>query len=390
MPSSPLPPGSSGARPRVLFVTFNFPPKLGGLEQVVLEVWQALGERAEVITLAQRAPETRAEPGVLRSSWGGLLGLFAFVLVRGLGLARRQRFDVIVAGSALVALPVWALARASGSRAAVIVYGLDVVYDSWLYQAVFRAIVPRFQRVVAISRATAEEAVARGVPRERIEIVAPGCHGERFARERDSRALRERWGLGDAPVVLSAGRLVKRKGMDRFVRECLPAIVARVPDARLLLAGANPEGAHAHREDMAREVMAAAREVGLEGHVVMTGRLDDAEMSDAFHAADVFVLPVIPRPADMEGFGIVLLEAACAGLPAVASRIGGIPDALEDGVSGVLVPPLDYPALADALVRFLEDAAHREAFAARARERALTRFDWSAVAPRYAEALLRG
>ena len=381
---------AAGHARRVLFVTYNFPPKLGGLEQVVLEVWRALGERSEVVTLAQHAPGLPSHDGdVYRAGGDGLARFFAFLLRTGSRLVREGRFDVVVAGSALVAMPVALLARAARAGSVAITYGLDSIYPSLIYQGIYRISMPRLDRVIAISHATRNEAVARGVAPQRIEILHPGCHGGRFARPRDALQLRQRWGLEGARVILSAGRLVKRKGVDRFVRECLPSVVARVPEAKLLLAGGNPEDALAHSEDMAGLVREAAQQVGIAKHIVFTGRLDDDEMVGAFQLADVFVLPAVPSPGDMEGFGIVLLEAAASGTPSVATRTGGIPDAVVDGETGTLVPSLDYGAMADALVAFLTDDHLRERVASKARERVMRDFLWEKVAPRYADAVLR-
>ena len=376
-----------GARPRVLYVSYNFPPKLGGLEQVVLEVWQALGERAEVVALAQHAPGA-AEPGVLRPSRDGLLAYAAFVLRTGRRLAREAPFDLVVGGSGVVAPLVAWLAGRGGARSALVLHGLDVIHPARSYQTLLRWALGRIDRVIANSAATRDEIRARGVAAERIRVVHPGCHGDRFADPRPVDALREQLGLQGRKVILSAGRLVRRKGIDRFVRECLPRVVAEIPEARLLLVGAKPEGALVHTEDLASEVRAAARTVGLESHVLLTGRLDDDDLVGAFQLADVFVLPAVPVEGDMEGFGIVLIEAAAAGLPTVAARAGGIPDAVVDGETGVLTPLLDDEAMAEALVGFLSDETRAREFGERGRRRALEGFLWSQAGPRYCEALL--
>jgi phosphatidylinositol alpha-1,6-mannosyltransferase len=189
-------------------------------------------------------------------------------------------------------------------------------------------------------------------------------------------------------VILSAGRLVQRKGVDRFIRECLPEVVRRVPTAKLLVAGGNPQGALTHTDDVLARVEEATHETRLEDHVVVTGRLTSDEMVAAFQLAGVFILPVIPVPGDMEGFGIVLLEAGAAGVPIVATASGGITDAVVDGETGLLVPPLDYAAMSTALVGFLQDEQKSRIFGERGRRRALSEFNWDAISSRYAEALL--
>lgn len=378
------------AAPRVLFISYNFPPKLGGLEQVVLEVWKALSARAETVALAQFGGEYRdAEGEVYRPRRGGLLAYFSFVWKTGRALSKERAFDVVIAGSALTAILAWLLTRRTEARSAVILYGLDTIYPSLVYQTAFRFAVPKLDTVIAISSATREEALARGVSADRIEVVHPGCHGRRFMETCDTEDFRESWGLKGAKVILSAGRLVKRKGLDRFVTECLPQVVDAVPEAKLLCAGGNPEEAAVHRDDMVGAVVKAAEAAGMSDHVVITGRLSADEMVAAFQSSDLFVLPAIPLKGEMEGFGIVFLEAAAAGLPAVSTRLWGIPDAVLDGETGVLVEPLDYDAMARTLIELLTDPERRRALGECGRMRVEESFLWERVAGIYSDVLLR-
>lgn len=349
----------------------------------------ALRERADVVTLAQGARRyVERDPDVLRPRIEGLAAYMAFLYTRCMLGIRNHNFDLVVSGSALTALPTLHLAKRFGARSACIIYGLDTIYESSLYQRVYRHAMPRMNRVIAISTATRREAVARGIAPERLIIIPPGCDAELFQAPRDTENLRRHWGLEGCKVILSAGRLVRRKGVDRFIRECLPEVVLRVPTVKLLVAGGNPEGALAHTDDVLASVEGAIRETGLDNHVVVTGRLTSEEMVAAFQLAEVFILPVIPVEGDMEGFGIVLLEAGAAGVPVVATAIGGITDAVVDGETGVLVPPLDYSAMASALIELLRDERIRLALGEGGRRRALAEFNWTDISSRYAEALL--
>ncbi len=375
---------------RVLFISYNFPPKLGGLEQVVLEVWTALTARAETVALAQFGGEYQdAESDVYRPGRGGLLAYFWFVWRTGRALSTERPFDLVIAGSALTAIFAWLLTRRTEARSAVILYGLDTIYPSLVYQATFRFAVPKLDKVIAISSATRAEALARGVSAGRIEVVHPGCYGRRFMETCDTEDFREAWGLKGAKVILSAGRLVKRKGLDRFVLECLPQVVEAVPEAKLLCAGGNPEEAAVHRDDMVGAVVKAAEDAGMTDHIVITGRLSADEMVSAFQSADLFVLPAVPMKGEMEGFGIVFLEAAAAGLPSVSTRVWGIPDAVVDGETGVLVDALDYDAMARTLIELLADPERRRALGDRGRERVEESFLWEHVAGIYSDVLLR-
>lgn len=380
----------SSAKRRVLYVTYNYSPKLGGLEQVVQHTHDALLEGAEVVTLAQGAPgHCDDDPSVLRPQRGGLLAFLLFLYGKLIFGLPHSSYDVVVSGSGLTALPVLHLARRYRARSVVIIYGLDTIFPSLLYQWMYRYAVPKLDRVISISEATKAEAVARGVDPTRVVLIPPGCNGERFTAPQDTDALRERWGLMGSRVVLSAGRLVARKGLDRFISECLTDVVAEVPEAKLLVAGGNPQGALAHTDDIYAKVEAATRAAGLEDRVIVTGRLSDEEMVAAFQLADVFVLPVVPIPGDMEGFGIVLLEAGAAGRPVVATAIGGVVDAVEAGRTGELIPVGDYGAMSDAIIMLLRDEDLARRYGEFGRERALRTYSWPAISRRYVEAILQ-
>src|SRR6266567_2967760 len=142
-------------------------------------------------------------------------------------------------------------------------------------------------------------------------------------------------------TVLFVGRLVERKGVSHLVDAV--SLLRSGVDVRLVIVGDGPERAR---------IEARVREQGLDGRVAVRGRVSDAELQAAYAAADVFVLPaVMDRRGDTEGLGVVLLEAMNHRVPVIASAIGGITDIVEDGVSGLLVPPGDGTALAAALAR---------------------------------------
>jgi len=181
---------------------------------------------------------------------------------------------------------------------------------------------------------------------------------ERF-RPVDPRPLRRRLGLEGRRIILSAGRLVRRKGVDTLLRACARLPHALPPPA-LVVAGDGPD--RPRLEALAR---------GLQLPVRFLGRVPDAELPALYSAADLFVLAAREEPdGDVEGFGLVLLEAAACGTPAVACRSGGVPDAVDDGVSGLLVRPDDPAALAAGLGRVLSDDSLRRWLACGARARA--------------------
>ncbi|MQY02483.1 GDP-mannose-dependent alpha-(1-6)-phosphatidylinositol monomannoside mannosyltransferase [Actinomadura sp. RB68] len=178
----------------------------------------------------------------------------------------------------------------------------------------------------------------------RMARLAPGVDETLFHRGAGGALVRERHGLGDRPVVVCVSRLVPRKGQDALLH-AWPRVLRAVPDAALLLVGGGP-----YRPELER--LAA----GLDS-VVFTGSVPWEELPAHYDAGDVFAMPsrTRRRGLDVEGLGIVYLEASATGLPVVAGDSGGAPDAVLEGETGVVVPGRSVPALTAALVGLLTD-----------------------------------
>jgi phosphatidylinositol alpha-1,6-mannosyltransferase len=216
---------------------------------------------------------------------------------------------------------------------------------------------------------------------DRTELVrlAPGVDLDGYHPDVDGSAVRARYRLGDRPVVVCVSRLVPRKGQDMLVR-ALPGIRRRVPDAALLVVGAGPDA-----DRLAR----LARSVGVDAHTVFTGEVPWSEVPAHFAAGDVFAMPCRTRRAglDVEGLGMVYLEASASGLPVVAGDSGGAPDAVREGETGFVVPGRDVAAIADRVATLLadRDLATRMGRAGRAWVEA--EWGWDRLAGRMADLL---
>ncbi len=180
------------------------------------------------------------------------------------------------------------------------------------------------------------------------------------------------------PTVLSVGRLVRRKGFDRTI-EALPTVLRRFPNLRYEIVGAGPDEAY---------LRAQVRKLGLEDHVAFLGPIDDEAVARAYSRAWCFVLPTRNLAGgDVEGFGIVYLEAAMAGLPSIGGHSCGAEDAIEDGKSGLLVDGDDSRQIAQAILSLFEDPERAREMGEYGRERAESEFTWERVAARIVESL---
>jgi phosphatidylinositol alpha-1,6-mannosyltransferase len=370
----------------ILVITWNFPPRRGGMENLLAGLCYNLKKTHPVFVITSLAPPgTSGEDWISRSRWSGLVAFFIHAIWRGSLILRSDpKIKVIVGGSALAAPLVAFLAMILRRKSVVLVHGSDVVYPKAVYQLLCVRWLKKCDRVIANSRYTATLAKQKGVSTDSISVIPPGLETAAFVRS-EAAGTKKRLGLEGKKVLLCVGRLARRKGVKEFVETCLPKIILKVPDACLVIVGENPTESLIHHDDVKAQIEARVRDLGLASYVRFLGRLDDQELTEIYQAADLLVLPVLPMKDDVEGFGIVLLEAAAAGKPVVATRVGGIPDAVEDGHSGLLMNPGDYESVSVTVVRLLGNERARREMGECGRARAQEKFRWEEVVKSYWE-----
>lgn len=232
------------------------------------------------------------------------------------------------------------------------------------------------ERVFANSSFTADLVAQAGIAREKIEIIRPGCEVGRFQPRSPREDLKKRL-LGDKynnKVILTVGGLVARKGHDMVIR-AFARLRESLPNVSYLIVGAGP-----YRSALEKLV----GELRVADHVVFAGQIGNEELADVYNLCDVFVMASRPRmeQCDVEGFGLVFLEANACGKPVVGGRSGGIADAVLDGVTGLLVNPNDPEDIAGALKRILMDNEFAAVLGRQGRDRVTSQFTWSQVATR--------
>jgi glycosyltransferase involved in cell wall biosynthesis len=222
---------------------------------------------------------------------------------------------------------------------------------------------------VGVSKYVADHIVSNGIGTGRVRTVYNGVDLERFSPAQTKESYREKLGIRDEKVKVATyvGQLIPEKGLDTLL-EAATAICGRREDFLFLIAG---DGILKER------LIRSIRERGLDSKIRYLGQRSDAE--DIYRASDVCICPSVWN----EAFGLVLAEAMACGVPCVASRVGGIPEVVEDGKSGYLVPPSDPAALARAIEAFLDDDQMRISFSRRARQRAIEKFDLQDMVKHY-------
>jgi phosphatidyl-myo-inositol dimannoside synthase len=367
---------------RILWITNDLPPRTGGIQQFVANLLARIRPEGTVVVgpgQEDAAEHDAAQPYRTVRLPGAVLPTPA-VRRRVLALARRHRPDVIVLGASW---PLGELAPRLRRELGTPVLALSHGLEAGLVRVGLGRLVARATRGLAalttISDFTAAQ-LGRHVRAGTVCRIPPGVDLDRFAPGVDGSAMRAAWGVpADAPLVGCISRLVARKGQDVLL-DAWPAVRARHPEAWLVLVGEGPD------ERRLRRRIAA---LGPASRVVLGGRAAWEELPACYAALDVFAMPCRTRWAglDVEGLGIVYLEAQACGVPVVAGRSGGAPETVRDGITGTVVDGHDRRAVAAALHRWLASPADRASAGRAGRAWVEDRWGWEAIAGRFAALL---
>jgi phosphatidylinositol alpha-1,6-mannosyltransferase len=365
---------------RTLVVTNDFPPRPGGIQTFVeqLAVRQPAGSLVVDASSWKGAREyDAAAPFPVVRHRGSLLLPTPDVARRAAEIARAESCTSVWFGAAapLGLLTPALRRRAPVERAIASTHGHEV---GWALLPGARQLLRRVGSVVDVvtylgSYTRQRLAPALG-PHPRLERLPSGVDTGLFRPGAGGGEVRARHGLGDRPVVVCVSRLVARKGQDVLVR-ALPEIRRRVPDAALLVVGGGP-----YRQTLER----LAREHEVAAHVVVTGSVPWAQLPAHYDAGDVFAMPCRSRRhgLEVEGLGIVFLEASATGLPVVAGNSGGSPDAVLEPDTGVVVDGRSPAGVAAAVASYLRDPALARATGERGRAWVEQHWRWDIQAAR--------
>ena len=370
----------------ILVVTWNYPPRRGGMEQLLASLCDGLGKHHRVRVITTHADRLPADEGgnVYRAAAPGLIAFFLFALRRGSALLREHRNIRIVFGGSVLMTPIaLILAKWFGRKSVIQAHGLDLIYRNAIYQLLVVGWLRYVDGVIANSNHTASLARRKGVAENRLAVIPPGVDWQRFQFDGDAESLKKAKGLDGKRIILFVGRLAPRKGVKEFIEGSLVQIVKQLPQTCFVIVGENPTESLTQRGDVAGSVRRVIDKLELSDHVRWLGGVSDNELIDVYAIADVLVLPVLAMDSDVEGFGMVALEAAAAGKPVVATMAGGVPDAVAGGESGMLVQAGDYPGLTSAIVSLLQDSRMASKLGEGGRQRAASNFAWPIIVARY-------
>jgi len=357
---------------RILFVTRKYPPSTGGMENVAYELYTAWSAHPDnQVTLVK---------------WGGsnkmLPVIYPWLFVRALIAGLNRKPDVIYLQDGMMA-PLGLLLRLCVRRPTLMtIHGKEVTFENALYRAIVLPCIKRQNLLVAVSSDT-ERTLSQLFSEAHTALIpngvsdsyyAPGKRTEQYKTlasvvDMNARELQKR------QLILTVGRLERRKGVLWFIENVLPELSRANSSILYLVSGDGKD----------REVIEAAiTERNMQAYVKMLGRTSDEVKIVLYNIADIFVMPNIPVVHDMEGFGLVALEAASCGTLVVAADLEGIPDAIKDGKNGVLVEAGNGVAFAQRLRRELRQ---RSVSSEAARNYTLAHYAWTKRAHEYEQAM---
>jgi len=340
---------------KVLFISRACSQHAGGMEQMSYNLIQAAksSKNLNPVTILHRGPRSLAPLFCL------------FVIPQALLTARRC--DIVHLGDPMLSLVGWLIKKCLNKKIVVSVHGLDILYPNPLYQAYLRLFARSFDLYLPISQAVAGK-LSRLNVKGQTHVINPGISVDYYDPSINRSSLLKLLASKDsspfqqAKFFLTSGRLVRRKGHAWFISHVLPRLPTNI---HYVIAGDGPE-----RDN----ILASINKHKLNDRVHLLGRVSSAQLKILYNTADAFVQPNISVPGDMEGFGLVLLEASLCNLPVFASNIEGIRDAVTPGNNGTLLPSADSGRWVKTLTDFLSSPAPTQD----TRSYTLNKYSWPA------------
>jgi phosphatidylinositol alpha-1,6-mannosyltransferase len=375
---------------KILFVTNDFGPRAGGIETFITGLIERLPKN-QTIVFTSRQTDTEQYDLEWQRNYGvqvirdkSRVLLPSMRVARAVGrIARENSIKTACFGAAApLGLLAPTLRRAGVKRIVTLTHGHEVW---WARVFPFSLAIRRIGKSVDVITYLGEftkAAIAKPLSNKARNVMvklAPGIDVSQFSPDVISAPLRSELGLTQKAVIVSVGRLVPRKGQDRLI-ESLPLIRKAVPNVHLLLVGQGPYRAALEK---------IAKKAGVLDAITFIGRVKYEELPTYFRLGDVFAMPSRSRMAglEVEGLGIVYLEASACGLPVIAGKSGGAPDAVIEGVTGFVVDGANINAIADSAIALLRDPGRARAMGASGREWVVKKWSWDLWANEFVKVL---
>lgn len=375
---------------KILCITNDFGPRAGGIETFVIGLIERMPKNSVVVYTSSQEGSAPFDQKWLENFGVEVIRDKSKILLPTLRVGRAVRkiardrsiSAVFFGAAAPLALLSHGLRRAGATRIVALTHGHEVWWAKvWPFSLAMRRIGSGVDHLTFLGEFTRSN-IARALTAKAADAmvrIAPGIDTDHFAPVADVGKLKSELGLDGKRVIVSVGRLVHRKGQDTLV-ESLPEILTRIPDAHLLFVGEGP-----YKEYLVKRTA----ELDISSHVTFIGRIQYSELPRYICVGEIFAMPSRSRLAglEVEGLGIVYLEASACGLAVVGGKSGGAPDAVLEGETGFAVDGTSASDVARAIIALLEDPERAKLMGARGREWIISDWRWDLWAKRFNELL---
>jgi glycosyltransferase involved in cell wall biosynthesis len=347
---------------KILFISRAYPPVVGGIENQNYELATWLSKIADV-------------KKIINTKGKKFLPFFLpYAKLKALLLMRS--FDVIILGDGVLAPIGYAVKVMNRKPAICVLHGLDLTYKNFIYQKLWvNFFIRKMDKLICVGQETARVAGEKGIPEEKLAFIPNGIDTEKYFKHHTRDELEKILNikLENKKVILTLGRLAKRKGVAWFLENIMPKLSENVI---YVVAG---DGAD--RKNIENIII----DNNLSTRVKILGYVTDEVQDILFNTCDIFVQPNIKIPGDMEGFGISVIEAASCQIPVIVSNLEGLKDAIKDGQNGFLVESGNAQAWIEKINSLLADDNFCREFGEKARKYVVENYTWEKISKRYSE-----
>ncbi len=347
---------------RILYVTRKYPPSVGGMELFAYELNKSLSSKADVRLIKYSGPRTL------------LIFALPYIWLKAIYALITKPIDIVQVGDGAQAPIGWLVARIFFKKYSVIIHGLDYTYPNWIYQKINVRFVNKADLIFCISTNVSKLVLAGGVSKSKVKTIFLAIT-DNYYKKINKRQARDKLKLDkNSVILLSVGRLIKRKGVAWFIEEVYPDLIKKHANIKLLVIG---EGIDK------QNIESSIKKTKTRNYIRLLGRTTDDELIAAYNAADIFVMPNIRVAGDIEGFGLVCLEAAACSLVVIGSNMEGIKDAISDGNNGILINSKNKNEYTNVLSSYINNKNKTKTFGQNSRRYTLSHYSWSSVADKY-------
>ncbi len=358
---------------KTLLFTLEYPPFKGGVANYyghIEKYWPqfaALDMGIDTDNTDTRLRVLHNNDGALLSKWLWPRWLLAIKLLKN--AVKRQGIEHVIVGHIL---PLGTVAyghyKKTGIPYSVVLHGMDLAMamKTGRKQLIAKKILANAKNIICGNAYTAKIAIdfVGASIKNKTHVVHPGINPKFSVDEKILESIKTKHNLNNKTVLLSFGRLVKRKGFENVIK-ALPEVFKKHSELHYFISGSGPEKMNILDQSMRNNNI-----------TYLGSNLSDEEKNAWLAASDIFIMPSYREGADFEGFGIVYLEANIAGKAVIGGRSGGVPEAIDDGVSGILVDPKDINDISKAINRLVDDPSLRQRLGRQGHDRALEWFNW--------------